>query len=485
MGAASVTVAGGVINELLYDTLTYIVEPGSVAYGYLLGTDSATDRDGRRALIDLIKGCVPPAVRQKHQAEHSALRYPARVTHGLFWPWSSVWFERIALRIGPHTPTAATRKAQLWAESLDPVFYAAVKYAGSTPGTAAAVGVPGDEKPDRDDILGRLLAKLEKIEAFIKTQRLGGVSGCSGRWRAAAFAAAVEQHGAPAMVSAGAASGGVDISAYGFVTVASEVSGDNEMDVQEELRDLRYQIGEAISMGQVSVPPGQKLSFAGVSTESRRPIVHSAGGAQSSLMAHVRVPTEEFPGGVEHIPVRHRMPTAPIDPPVSAVECSFPRTAASFVEPEGKSRAPIDDLFSDLDEEDSPPPIDGGPRAVTSCGVSAVRPQQVAGYCVPPFGMRPSFLMLACLVGLLCFCIARAAAGFGDVGTSTDGISVTEDPVMCKGALCIYSGVDNLSPEARQQVLQLFAAAGGGMAAAAPGGESASEHGGVATWVVP
>ncbi|KAK3236194.1 hypothetical protein CYMTET_53649 [Cymbomonas tetramitiformis] len=61
------------VNELVYDTLTYITEPDTVAYGYLLGTDSAADRDGRRALVDSIKGCVPPAARQKHQAEHSAL----------------------------------------------------------------------------------------------------------------------------------------------------------------------------------------------------------------------------------------------------------------------------------------------------------------------------------------------------------------------------------------------------------------------------
>ncbi|KAK3269289.1 hypothetical protein CYMTET_22265 [Cymbomonas tetramitiformis] len=36
-----------VINELLYNTLTYVIEPDSVAYGYLLGTDSATDRISR------------------------------------------------------------------------------------------------------------------------------------------------------------------------------------------------------------------------------------------------------------------------------------------------------------------------------------------------------------------------------------------------------------------------------------------------------
>ncbi|KAK3255379.1 hypothetical protein CYMTET_35434 [Cymbomonas tetramitiformis] len=66
------------INELVYDTLGYIVEPESVAYGYLLGTDVVSDRDGRRALVDLIKGCVPPADRQNLQAEHSSLTYPAK-----------------------------------------------------------------------------------------------------------------------------------------------------------------------------------------------------------------------------------------------------------------------------------------------------------------------------------------------------------------------------------------------------------------------
>ncbi|KAK3239135.1 hypothetical protein CYMTET_50917, partial [Cymbomonas tetramitiformis] len=72
------------INELVYDTLGYIVEPDSVAYGYLLGTHDVSDRDGRRALADLVKGAAD-------------------------------W-----------TPTATTRKQQLW-ESLDPDFYAAIR----------------------------------------------------------------------------------------------------------------------------------------------------------------------------------------------------------------------------------------------------------------------------------------------------------------------------------------------------------------------
>ncbi|KAK3282027.1 hypothetical protein CYMTET_10214, partial [Cymbomonas tetramitiformis] len=67
------------VNKLVCDTLTYMVKPDSVADGFPQGTDAVSNRDGRRARIDLIKGCVPPAVRQKLQAEHSSLRYPAKV----------------------------------------------------------------------------------------------------------------------------------------------------------------------------------------------------------------------------------------------------------------------------------------------------------------------------------------------------------------------------------------------------------------------
>ncbi|KAK3281280.1 hypothetical protein CYMTET_10920 [Cymbomonas tetramitiformis] len=82
----------------------------------------------------------------------------------------------------------------------------------------------------------------------------------------------------------------------------------------------------------------------------------------------------------------------------------------------------------------------------------------------------------AVIVCTLCFGIAGVAAGFGGIGMHNDDYNpVTEDPVMCIGAACINSGVDRLSPETRQLVLQLFAAAGGdGVAAAAPGGDGTS-----------
>ncbi|KAK3239904.1 hypothetical protein CYMTET_50202 [Cymbomonas tetramitiformis] len=41
------------VNELLYDTLTYIVKIESPAENFLLGTDSVSDRDDRRAFFDL------------------------------------------------------------------------------------------------------------------------------------------------------------------------------------------------------------------------------------------------------------------------------------------------------------------------------------------------------------------------------------------------------------------------------------------------
>ncbi|KAK3233885.1 hypothetical protein CYMTET_55860 [Cymbomonas tetramitiformis] len=67
------------VNGLLYDVLALVVERNSVADTWLRGTDSSADRDGRRALIDIIKGSVPAALRESHHQEHAALRYPAGV----------------------------------------------------------------------------------------------------------------------------------------------------------------------------------------------------------------------------------------------------------------------------------------------------------------------------------------------------------------------------------------------------------------------
>ncbi|KAK3269288.1 hypothetical protein CYMTET_22264 [Cymbomonas tetramitiformis] len=110
-----------------------------------------------------------------------------------------------------------------------------------------------------------------------------------------AFAAAVEQHGAPVVVRARAASGGVDISAYGFAVVESDESEDDEIDVHEELRQLRSQIGKAVTFGRASVPSASSLSFAGVSapvsTPTGRPLLREPAHSGACRVASGAVPT--------------------------------------------------------------------------------------------------------------------------------------------------------------------------------------------------
>ncbi|KAK3250200.1 hypothetical protein CYMTET_40405 [Cymbomonas tetramitiformis] len=65
------------VNAFLYDVLGRVIAAHSPAYGFLRGTHG--DRDGRRAIVDLAKGCVDVGVRESRQDEHSSLRYPARV----------------------------------------------------------------------------------------------------------------------------------------------------------------------------------------------------------------------------------------------------------------------------------------------------------------------------------------------------------------------------------------------------------------------
>ncbi|KAK3248065.1 hypothetical protein CYMTET_42454 [Cymbomonas tetramitiformis] len=67
------------VNKLVYDTFSELMEADSDAERHFLATDCSTNRGGRRALIDLVKGCILAAVRVLHQEGYLALRYPARV----------------------------------------------------------------------------------------------------------------------------------------------------------------------------------------------------------------------------------------------------------------------------------------------------------------------------------------------------------------------------------------------------------------------
>ncbi|KAK3279223.1 hypothetical protein CYMTET_12882 [Cymbomonas tetramitiformis] len=111
-------------NGLLYDVLQLVIEKHSNAHVWLTGTDASADRDGRRALVDVIKRCVPVALRESFQQEHAALNYPANVD-----PQPVLAREQRLVRdnkAADWTPTEATRKLSLYTR-LDPVFYAAVK----------------------------------------------------------------------------------------------------------------------------------------------------------------------------------------------------------------------------------------------------------------------------------------------------------------------------------------------------------------------
>ncbi|KAK3242731.1 hypothetical protein CYMTET_47580 [Cymbomonas tetramitiformis] len=112
------------VNGLLFDVLALVIEKHSNAYVWLTGTDASSDRDGRRALVDIIKGCVPVALRESHQEEHAALRYPADTD-----PQPILAREQRLVRDNKATdwtPTEETNKLSLY-NRLDPVFYTAVK----------------------------------------------------------------------------------------------------------------------------------------------------------------------------------------------------------------------------------------------------------------------------------------------------------------------------------------------------------------------
>ncbi|KAK3273132.1 hypothetical protein CYMTET_18612 [Cymbomonas tetramitiformis] len=221
------------VNELLYDTLAYIVKSDSADEHFLLGTDSLSDRDGRRALLDLIKGCVPPGVRQTLQEEHSQLRYPARV----------------------------------------------------------------DPRP--------LLAKEQRLVRAMEEK--------------------VGKH-------------------------LSHVSLLDNGDVREH-------------PAPVSAPSANAVT-------SDVPRLHAA---------HYNVPTEEFPGGTELVPVRHYVPSMTIGPLISAVTCSFEPATESFVEPaDALEHYSIDEFLAgsetdELDESES-----GQSFVETLYGQSANRPQQAS-----------------------------------------------------------------------------------------------------------
>ncbi|KAK3250962.1 hypothetical protein CYMTET_39685 [Cymbomonas tetramitiformis] len=122
------------VSELVYDTLAELIESGSQAEMFFESTDSSMERDGRRALLDLIKGCVPPGVRQSHLEEHAALRldpeFYRAVLHRYPMPpdLAAVDFEMLANLVtrAKHTGTAAAFCCPLDGEDMQAMALAQV-----------------------------------------------------------------------------------------------------------------------------------------------------------------------------------------------------------------------------------------------------------------------------------------------------------------------------------------------------------------------
>ncbi|KAK3261114.1 hypothetical protein CYMTET_29967 [Cymbomonas tetramitiformis] len=185
-----------------------------------------------------------------------------------------------------------------------------------------------------------------------------------------AFAAAVAEYGAPAVLAGGES----DVSAYGF-----EVS-DAGGGVMSELESLT---GQVRAMEEKVVPHGGGASAGGAPAAGR-------------YEAHFRVPTEEFPGGVDLVP---------IEPADALGHCS------------------IDEFLSDSETDELGHSEYAESFVGTLCGQSTGRPQQVMGCGAPPPGLRPNFVLLACFLGLSGIGFA-VAAGIG--GASGGGMPAAE-----------------------------------------------------------
>ncbi|KAK3281477.1 hypothetical protein CYMTET_10744 [Cymbomonas tetramitiformis] len=201
------------VNGVLYDTLAHIVAEGSAAEMFLEGAGDASDRDGRRALIDLAKGCIPIGLITSHMEEYMTIRYEAKVD-----PRKALTLEHRLVKENTTPgwfPDEDSRKMAM-VERLDPEFYRALldKYPleadlakvslrelvhqitavyiswatrqqrvhgttlapGGTGGVTGALvateepgGGDGSANDDNQRLLRQILEKMKYIEAYVKS----------------------------------------------------------------------------------------------------------------------------------------------------------------------------------------------------------------------------------------------------------------------------------------------------------------------------
>ncbi|KAK3235030.1 hypothetical protein CYMTET_54751 [Cymbomonas tetramitiformis] len=112
----------------------------------------------------------------------------------------------------------------------------------------------------------------------------------------------------------------------------------------------------------------------------------SDGGVPAAGFQHYGVPTEEFPGGIDLVPVRHYVPSMPLDPPISPVTCSFEPVSESFVEPaEAGEHLSIDESLAGSEVEELAQSTSEKSFMETSCGThpTAVPPPEGPDYWRP------------------------------------------------------------------------------------------------------
>ncbi|KAK3240910.1 hypothetical protein CYMTET_49285 [Cymbomonas tetramitiformis] len=191
----------GKVNALLYDVLGLIIERHSNAHVWLTGTDASADRDGRRALVDIVKRSVPVALRESFQQEHAALSYPANVD-----PQPVLAREQRLVRddkATDWTPTETTMELSLYSR-LDPVFYAAVKVRYPMVADLAAVSL-GALRSLVVEIY-QAWAQTDVGKAFLaKPAAAAGSAAAAARAAAAAGTPAAAAWAAPAGLSHGGA----------------------------------------------------------------------------------------------------------------------------------------------------------------------------------------------------------------------------------------------------------------------------------------
>ncbi|KAK3245606.1 hypothetical protein CYMTET_44830 [Cymbomonas tetramitiformis] len=577
----------GKVNALLYDVLGLIIEKHSNARVWLTGTDASADRDGRRALVDIVKRSVPVALRESFQQEHAALSYPANVD-----PQPILAREQRLVRdnkAADWTPTeATTRKLSLYS-LLDPVFYAAVKAVVAKPagGGASALltssehqvlldkikeltelvhrqcgAAPpvvqaqqrdppqrqhgqrrqqqrgqsprgfrmGVQSPpavgyDRDEQRAKpLCTRCKKtgkdLYHFYRDCPLGGrqhsptsaaafcipiddedaegvhaLAMCAVFQEAAddgaeAFARAATVYGPPAVLCGGVV-GGIDVSAYGFsvdaVTPVAETSGD---DILQRLDDLAAEVNAAVEpkvhYTHASFPPPGGIATqasalvcdtasAGITPEEQVP----AGGAAASASA---VPAPAMPVLENE---QELLELYGYGPPVSLQSTRVTTTEKSGGEFAGvvetvnhAAVAPVD--LTGYDTDDYEDFADGSfavkPRAPAISANHASEPathvpesggaSRTYGCGKPPWGFPahagpwgfPYFISLILFISIMGVGAAAYTAA-NDIDSVQVSGRAAPQPVLCRGDLCIYTGISELDPVTLDAVLHSLGAA--------------------------